>query len=83
MKIGAFILATDYAIRTDELARELEHRGFDSLFLPEHTHIPVNRASKYLGGGELRKEYWHTYDSFIALAYAAAATRTARRPPPS
>jgi probable F420-dependent oxidoreductase len=76
MKIGAFIFATDYAIRTDELARELEHRGFDSLFLPEHTHIPVSRVSSYPGGGELRKEYWHTYDSFVALTYAAAATRT-------
>jgi probable F420-dependent oxidoreductase len=76
MKIGAFIFATDYAIRSDELARELEHRGFDSLFLPEHTHIPVSRVSSYPGGGELRKEYWHTYDSFVALAYAAAATRT-------
>lgn len=76
MEIGAFIFATDYAIRSDELARELEQRGFESLFLPEHTHIPVSRESSYPGGGELRKEYWHTYDSFVALAYAAAATRT-------
>jgi probable F420-dependent oxidoreductase len=76
MQIGAFIFATDYAIRTDELARELEQRGFESLFLPEHTHIPVDRQSAYPGGGELRKEYWHTYDQFVALTYAAAATKT-------
>jgi probable F420-dependent oxidoreductase len=76
MQIGAFIFATDYCMRMDELARELEQRGFDSLFLPEHTHIPTQRSSQYPGGGELRKEYWHTHDSFVALSYAAAATKT-------
>ena len=76
MQIGVFIFATDYAIRMDELAPELEQRGFESLFLPEHTHIPTQQKSAYPGGGELRKEYWHTHDSFVALAYAAAATKT-------
>jgi probable F420-dependent oxidoreductase len=76
MHIGAFIFATDYAIRMDELAPELEQRGFESLFLPEHTHIPTERKSDYPGGGELRKEYWHTHDQFVALSYAAAATKT-------
>ena len=59
MQIGVFIFATDYAIRMDELAPELEQRGFESLFLPEHTHIPTQRSSAYPGGGELRKEYSH------------------------
>lgn len=68
--------ATDYAMRVDELAHELEQRGFESLFLPEHTHIPISRESHYPGGGELRKEYWHTHDSILALSYARAATTT-------
>ena len=76
MHIGTFIFATDYCMRMDELAQELEQRGFESLFLPEHTHIPMQRRSAYPGGGELRKEYWHTHDSFVALSYAAAATKT-------
>jgi probable F420-dependent oxidoreductase len=58
-----------------ELARALEDRGFDSLFLPEHTHIPASRKSPFPGGGELPKRYSHTHDPFVALAFAAAATK--------
>ncbi len=76
MHIGALIFATDYAVRADELAAELEQRGYESLFVPEHTHIPTSRESPWPGGGELPKEYWHTYDPFVALSFAAAATRT-------
>jgi alkanesulfonate monooxygenase SsuD/methylene tetrahydromethanopterin reductase-like flavin-dependent oxidoreductase (luciferase family) len=50
MKIGAVMFATEYAIRTDELARELEARGYESLFVPEHTHIPASRLTPYPGG---------------------------------
>jgi probable F420-dependent oxidoreductase len=75
MLIGAGMFATDYAIRPDELARELEQRGFESLWLPEHTHIPVSRRSPYPAGGDLPKEYWHTHDLFIALTAAALATK--------
>jgi len=74
MDIGVFIFATDYSIRTDELAEELEARGFESLFLPEHTHIPASRKSPYPAGGDLPREYWHTHDPFVALAFAARAT---------
>jgi len=74
MEIGALIFATDYCIRMDELAVALEERGFGSLFLPEHTHIPASRRTPRPGGGELPKEYWHTYDPFVALSFAAAAT---------
>ena len=45
MHIAAGMFATDYAIRPDDLARELEQRGFESLWLPEHTHIPASRRS--------------------------------------
>jgi probable F420-dependent oxidoreductase len=75
MDIGVFIFPTDYSIKVDELARALEDRGFESLFVPEHTHIPVSRRTEWPGGGELPKEYKHTYDPFIALAFAAAATK--------
>src|SRR5215831_18316187 len=76
MDIGVCIFATDYAIRIDELARETEARGFESLWLPEHTHIPTSRRTPWPGGSELPLEYSHTYDPFISLMYAAAATRT-------
>lgn len=76
MDIGVCMFATDYAIRIDELARETEARGFESLWVPEHTHIPTSRRTPWPGGGELPREYSHTYDPFIALMYAAAVTRT-------
>jgi alkanesulfonate monooxygenase SsuD/methylene tetrahydromethanopterin reductase-like flavin-dependent oxidoreductase (luciferase family) len=56
--------------------RALEARGFEPLFVCEHTHIPVSRRSPYPGGGELPKRYSHTHDPFVALSFAAAATRT-------
>ncbi len=75
MKIGALIFATDYAVRMDELAPELESRGYESLFVPEHTHIPASRESAWPGGADLPLEYSHTYDPFVALSFAAASTR--------
>jgi probable F420-dependent oxidoreductase len=75
MRVGVFYFPTDYGIDIGELARALEERGFESLFLCEHTHIPVSRRSPYPGGGELPKRYFHTYDPFVALSFAAAATR--------
>jgi probable F420-dependent oxidoreductase len=78
MLFGAGIFATDYAIRPDELARELEQRGYESLWLPEHTHIPASRRTPYPAGGDLPKEYWHTYDPFLALTAAAITTKKLR-----
>lgn len=75
MHIGATIFATDFSMHMDELAIELENRGFESLFVPEHTHIPTNRESPWPGGAELPKEYWHTYDPFVSLSFAAAQTK--------
>jgi probable F420-dependent oxidoreductase len=68
------MFATDYAIRADELARAAEERGFESLWVPEHTHIPVSRRTPFPGGSQLPKEYSHTYDPFVSLMAAAAAT---------
>jgi probable F420-dependent oxidoreductase len=76
MLVGGFYFPTDYGIAIDELAREIEARGFESLFVCEHTHIPVSRRSPFPGGGELPKRYSHTHDPFVALSFAAAATRT-------
>ena len=76
--IGIFIFATDYAMRIDDLAREAEARGFESLFVPEHTHIPASRRSPWPGGADLPKEYWNTLDPFVALTAAASATKTLR-----
>jgi probable F420-dependent oxidoreductase len=78
MLYGVSVFATDYAIRPDELGRELEARGFESLWLPEHTHIPASRRSPWPGGPNLPQEYWHTYDPFIALMAAAMATTKLR-----
>ena len=75
MRVGAFYFATDYGIDIAELARALEDRGFDSLFVPEHTHIPTSRKSPFPGGGELPRRYSHTHDPFVSLAFAAAATK--------
>jgi probable F420-dependent oxidoreductase len=76
MDLGICIFATDYAIPIDELAREAEARGFESLWVPEHTHIPTSRRSPWPGGDELPKEYSHTYDPFVSLMLAAAVTKT-------
>ena len=76
MKYGVAMFPTDYAIPTDALARELEARGFESLWLPEHTHIPAIRKSPWPGGADLPRDYWHTLDPFVALGAAAAVTRT-------
>src|SRR6266446_2362927 len=72
---GVMMFPTDYAIQPVELAKAVEERGFDSLFFPEHTHIPASRRSPYPGGGELPMEYSHTHDPFVALTAAAVVTK--------
>jgi probable F420-dependent oxidoreductase len=74
MHQGVFIFATDFAMRIDELARAAEQRGVESLWVPEHTHIPASRRSPWSGGRDLPREYWHTLDPFVALGTAAAVT---------
>jgi len=75
MHYGILMFPTDYAIGPGELAAAAEERGFESLFFPEHTHIPTSRRSPYPAGGELPKEYSHTHDLFVAMAAAAAVTK--------
>jgi len=78
MHLGIAMFPTEYAISPDELASEVEHRGFESIWFPEHTHIPASRRTPWPGGGDLPREYWHTYDPFIALTAAASATTRLR-----
>ena len=72
---GAMMFPTDYAIQPTDLAKAVEERGLDSLFFPEHTHIPTSRRSPWPGGGELPMEYSHTHDQFVALTAAAVVTK--------
>jgi probable F420-dependent oxidoreductase len=74
MQIGIFAPTTDYAAPTHLIAKACEERGFDSLWVPEHTHIPVSRRSPFPGGGDLPNEYSHLNDPFVMLAAAAAVT---------
>jgi probable F420-dependent oxidoreductase len=79
MRLGVTMFATDLAMPIDELARAAEERGFDSLWLPEHTHIPVSRRTPPAAGqDELPEEYKRTLDPLVALSFAAAATRRLR-----
>ncbi len=76
MEIGVLMFPTDDAIAPTELARAVEERGFESLWFPEHTHIPSSRTSPWPGGPELPRHYVRTYDPFVALSMAAAVTST-------
>lgn len=78
MKIGVFMFYTDYSIGVAEAARAVEERGFESLWVPEHTHIPSSRLTPFIYEGGLPEEYSHTLDPFVVLAVAAAATTTLR-----
>jgi probable F420-dependent oxidoreductase len=74
LKFGVAIFPADYTIEPVALGRLAEERGFESLFFPEHTHIPVSRKTPYAGGGELPDYYSRTHDPFVALAAVAAST---------
>ena len=78
MQFGVTSFLTDRSIGPVELARALEERGLDSLYLPEHTHIPTSRASPWPGGGDLPEEYRRCLDPFVALTAAAAVTKKLR-----
>ncbi len=78
MHIGIYIFATDTTLQPVELAREAEARGFESIFLPEHSHIPTNRKSPWggrPGAPPLPEMYWRTHDTVVALSAMAAVTQ--------
>jgi probable F420-dependent oxidoreductase len=76
VKFGIAIFPTDYAISMTELAPMVEQAGFESLWVAEHSHIPVSRKTPYPSGGEIPRMYTHTMDPFIALTAAALASKT-------
>lgn len=75
MRFGISTFMTDEGIDPAELGVALEERGFDALFLPEHTHIPASRETPYPGGGDLPRFYYRTLDPFVALGAIAASTQ--------
>ena len=75
MDIGASIFFTEYSISPAELGTAIEDRGFDSLWVAEHSHIPVTRRFNVPSGGELERQYYDVMDPFVTLSAAAAATR--------
>jgi probable F420-dependent oxidoreductase len=74
MKFGASMFFTDYSMTPTALARALEERGFDILFAPEHSHIPLSRKTPFVLGAELPKRYYDVMDPFVTLAAAAVVT---------
>jgi probable F420-dependent oxidoreductase len=78
VKLGAAVFPTDETLLPGEVARLVEERGLESLWFPEHTHIPASRATPYPAGGDLPSMYWRSLDPFVALTAAASATTTLR-----
>jgi probable F420-dependent oxidoreductase len=78
MHFGVSYFPTDESIEPPELARMAEERGFESVFVTEHTHIPMSRETPYPAGGELPREYWRIHDPFVALTAMAAVTERIR-----
>jgi probable F420-dependent oxidoreductase len=76
MGFGVLTFVTDEGIGPVELGAALEERGFESLFLAEHTHIPVDAQTPYPMGGPIPRKYYRTLDPFVALTAAAVATKT-------
>ena len=78
MKYGVGMFTTDYSMTPPELAMAAETRGFESLWFPEHSHIPADRRSPWPGGGDLPKQYYDVLDPLVALGACAAVTKSIR-----
>src|SRR6201989_1424706 len=76
MHFGGAMFFTDYSMSAAELARALEERGFESVWAPEHSHIPLSRKTPFPGGGDLPKQYYDAMDPFVVLAAASQVTKT-------
>jgi len=76
MLFGASMFFTDYSMGAGELACALEERGFESVWAPEHSHIPLSRQSAFPSGGDLPKQYYDVMVPFVSLTCAAAVTKT-------
>src|SRR5437763_4498413 len=76
MDFGAAMFFTDYSMTAAELGQARDVRGFESVWAPEHSHIPSTRKTPPAGGGELEKRYYDVMDPFVTLTAAALATKT-------
>jgi probable F420-dependent oxidoreductase len=76
LKFGTSMFFTDYSMAPGELGVALEERGFESVWAPEHSHIPLSRKTPFPGGGDLPKKYYDAMDPFVTLTVAAMATKT-------
>ena len=75
MHFGGAMFFTDYSMPAPELARALEERGFESIWAPEHSHIPLSRKTPFPGGGEVPKACYDAMDPFVVLAAASQVTK--------
>src|SRR5712691_5133919 len=75
MDFGVLMFMTDYSMPVAALAQAMEARGFESLWAPDHSHIPLSRKTPFPGGGELPKMYYDAMDPFVSLTAAAIATK--------
>ena len=81
MHFGGAMFFTDYSMSAMELARALEERGFESVWAPEHSHIPLSRKTPFPGGGDLPKAYYDAMDPFVVLAAASQVAKTIKLGP--
>ena len=75
LNFGTSMFFTDYSMAPGELGQALEERGFESVWAPEHSHIPLSRKTPFPGGGDLPKKYFDAMDPFVTLIVAAMATK--------
>ena len=71
LKFGISLFFTEYSMTPVELGQALEQRGFESVWAPEHSHIPTSRRTPFPSGGELPKQYYDAMDPFVTLTAAA------------
>ena len=83
MKFGGAMFFTEYSMSGPELAVALEERGFDSIWAPEQSHIPISRKTPFPGGGQLPKQYADAMERFVVLTAAGCATKTIKLGPAS
>jgi probable F420-dependent oxidoreductase len=76
LNFGTSMFFTDYSMAPGELGQALEERGFESVWAPEHSHIPLSRKTPFPGAGDLPKKYYDAMDPFVTLTVAAMATKT-------
>src|SRR2546423_14331843 len=81
MDFGVLMFMTDYSMPVVALAQAMEARGFESLWAPEHSHIPLSRKTPFPGGGELPKPYYDAMDPFVSLSIAAGGGQTPKIAP--